>query len=43
MSISGYNIRDTVKKGLQSKDADGKPKEGWRAGDFKGREQIVSI
>ncbi|OBT55743.1 hypothetical protein VE04_03914 [Pseudogymnoascus sp. 24MN13] len=43
MSISGYNIRDTVKKGLQSKDADGKPKEGWRAGDFKGRDQISGL
>jgi hypothetical protein len=42
MSMSGYNIRDTVKKGLKPKDSDGKPKESWR-GDFKGLNQIVSI
>ncbi|KAL5354751.1 hypothetical protein ACLOAV_000840 [Pseudogymnoascus australis] len=42
MSMSGYNIRDTVKKGLQSKGTDGKPKES-RLGDFKGRSQISGL
>ncbi|KFY07898.1 hypothetical protein V492_06719 [Pseudogymnoascus sp. VKM F-4246] len=40
--MSGYHIRDTVKKSLQSKDADGKPKESWR-GDFKGIDQISGL
>ncbi|KFY23078.1 hypothetical protein V493_06111 [Pseudogymnoascus sp. VKM F-4281 (FW-2241)] len=40
--MSGYNIRDTVKKNLQSKGTDGKPKESWR-GDFKGIDQISGL
>ncbi|KFX89362.1 hypothetical protein V490_07076 [Pseudogymnoascus sp. VKM F-3557] len=40
--MSGYNIRDTVKKGLKPKDSDGKPKESWR-GDFKGINQISGL
>lgn len=40
--MSGFNIRDTVKKGWHPKGNDGKSNESWR-GDFKGIDQVVSM